>query len=63
MEDIVCSCVGCGDVRVTVVGHAVVTFGSVGELGMCQEKQERGLISIGSKRCGFGVAESSLGYM
>ena len=55
MEDIVYGCDDCGVVRVEVVVDATVTFGSAAELGMCQD----GLMSIGSKRCSFGVAESS----
>lgn len=59
MEDIVCGCEDCGVVSVKVVGNAAVTFGSVVELGMCQD----GLISIDSKRWGFRVVESSIGDM
>ena len=51
MEDIVCGCEVCGDVRLEVVGDAAVTFGSDVELGMCQN----GLISIDSNRCLFGL--------
>ena len=59
MEDIVCGYEVCGDVRVKVVGDAAVTFGSVVELGMCQD----GLMSTDSKRCALGVVKNSIGYV
>lgn len=58
MKDIVCDCEGCGVVELRF-GDAAVTFGSAVELGMCQD----GLMSIGSKKCSFGVVESAIGYM